>query len=134
MLVTSIFSFSHSVFYLSPYNFNFSVSFILSSANAFNLGWSKILLFGKQLMHCFYLNMKHLDVYYFCKLTKYYISLQKTMRCISNDGLIFAKVLNTGKSRKSPIRVSTSTLNICSNLPKLLAAFPYTDLCNNDRL
>ena len=36
---------------LSKTNFNFSVRFILSSAkfNAFNLGESKILLFGKEL-------------------------------------------------------------------------------------
>ena len=33
-------------------NFNFWVTFILSSANAFNLDWSKILLFGKELMLC----------------------------------------------------------------------------------
>ena len=34
-----------------PYtNFNFSATFILSSANAFNLGWSKMLPFGKELM------------------------------------------------------------------------------------
>ena len=31
-------------------NFNFSVTFILSSADAFNLDQSKILLFGKELM------------------------------------------------------------------------------------
>ena len=30
-------------------NFNFSVSFILSTANAFNLDQSKILSFGKEL-------------------------------------------------------------------------------------
>ena len=49
MLVTSIFSFSHSVFFLSQANFNFSVTFILSSANAFNLDQFKNLLFGKEL-------------------------------------------------------------------------------------
>ena len=49
MLVTSIFSFSHNVFYLSKNRFNFSISFILSSANPSNLDLSKILLFGKEL-------------------------------------------------------------------------------------
>ena len=40
MLVTSIFSFSHNVFYPSKnkVQFNFSVTCILSSANAFNFG------------------------------------------------------------------------------------------------
>ena len=37
MLETSIFSFSHNLFYPSLQNFNFWVTFILSSANAFNL-------------------------------------------------------------------------------------------------
>ena len=37
MLVTSIFSFSHNVFYPSKTNFSFGVTFILSSANPFNL-------------------------------------------------------------------------------------------------
>ena len=50
MLVTSIFSFSHSVFYpVSDRNHHLSYSFFLSSANAFNLVTCKILLFGKQL-------------------------------------------------------------------------------------
>ena len=40
---------SHNVFYLSPKKFNFSVTFILLSANAFNLDQSKNLLFGKGL-------------------------------------------------------------------------------------
>ena len=49
MLVTSIFSFSHSVFYLSQTNFRLFIYIILLSANAFSLDQSKILLFGKQL-------------------------------------------------------------------------------------
>ena len=49
MLVTSIFSFTHNVFYPLKTNFNFSVTFILSSANAFNLDLTKILSFGKEL-------------------------------------------------------------------------------------
>ena len=49
MLVTSIFSFSHNVFYPSKTNFNFSATFNLSSANAFNLDQSKNLSFGKEL-------------------------------------------------------------------------------------
>ena len=44
MLVTSIFSFSHHVFYPLQINFIYSAINILSSANAFNLDWSKILL------------------------------------------------------------------------------------------
>ena len=43
MLITSIFSFSKT-------NFSFSVTFILLSANAFNLDLSKILLYGKVLI------------------------------------------------------------------------------------
>ena len=49
MLVSSIFSFSHNVFYHFQKKFNFSVTFILSSANAFYLDQSKILLFGTEL-------------------------------------------------------------------------------------
>ena len=45
MLETSIFSFSSH----QETNFNFSVAFILSSANAFNLDQSNILSFGKEL-------------------------------------------------------------------------------------
>ena len=42
-------------------NFKFSITFILLSANAFNLGWSKILSFGKELNPyqtnpCFYMS------------------------------------------------------------------------------
>ena len=44
-----LFSFSHNVFYPSKNNFNSSVSFILSSANAFNLDQFRILSFGKEL-------------------------------------------------------------------------------------
>ena len=49
MLVTSIFSFSHNVFYPSQKRFQFFVTFILSSTNAFNLDKSKVLSFGKGL-------------------------------------------------------------------------------------
>ena len=50
MLVASIFSFSHSVFYyVKERNHQSSNLFNLSSANAFNLVKSKILLFGKEL-------------------------------------------------------------------------------------
>ena len=49
MLVTSIFSFSHIVFLKT--NFKFSVTFISSSANAFNLDQSEILSFCKELIH-----------------------------------------------------------------------------------
>ena len=49
MLVTSIFSFSHNVFHQSQTEICFKVSFILSSANAFNLDQSKNLSFGKVL-------------------------------------------------------------------------------------
>ena len=48
MLVTSILSLSH-VFYLSQNKFQFLVFFILSSANAFNVDQTKILLFNKGL-------------------------------------------------------------------------------------
>ena len=49
MLITSIFSFTRYVFYPSKNKFNFSVAFILSAENAFNLDQSKILSFGKEL-------------------------------------------------------------------------------------
>ena len=49
MLVTSIFSFCHHVFYLPKTSFNFWVMFNLWSANSFNLDMSKILLFGEKL-------------------------------------------------------------------------------------
>ena len=49
--VTSIFPL-YTMFSSLPYtNFNFSVTFILLSANAFNSGWSKILSFGNELIH-----------------------------------------------------------------------------------
>ena len=53
MLVTSIFSFSHNVFFftLPNTNFDFGITIILSSANALNLVKTKILLFGKELKH-----------------------------------------------------------------------------------
>ena len=35
-------------------NFNFWITFILSSANAFNLDYSKILSFGKELKYGIY--------------------------------------------------------------------------------
>ena len=47
MLVTSIFSFSCNIFFPSKKNFSYWVTFILSSANAFNLVWSTILSFGR---------------------------------------------------------------------------------------
>ena len=43
ILVTSIFSFSHNVFY------PIQNTFIVSSANALNMDWSEILSFGKEL-------------------------------------------------------------------------------------
>ena len=51
MLVTSIFSFSHNVFHPTQCKIkvNFSLTFILLSADAFNLDRSKILSFGKEL-------------------------------------------------------------------------------------
>ena len=50
MLVTSIFFFSHNLFYSSQNKFHFFQShFILSSANAFNLDQSKISSFGEEL-------------------------------------------------------------------------------------
>ena len=49
MQVTSIFSFSHNVFFPSLYKFQVSITFILSSVNAFNLGRSRILSFGEEL-------------------------------------------------------------------------------------
>ena len=49
MLETSIFSFSHSVLYLSPKtNFNYLVTFILSPANVFNFDQPKNMLFGEE--------------------------------------------------------------------------------------
>ena len=53
MLVTSIFSFSHNIFYPSQFQFQFlsHIFFFFSSANAFNLDQSKYLLFGKELTH-----------------------------------------------------------------------------------
>ena len=49
IVATSIFCFSHNVFNPSnDKNHRFSL-FILSSANAFNLGQSRILSFGKEL-------------------------------------------------------------------------------------
>ena len=50
MLVTSIFFFSHNVFYPMNITLMFSVTFNLSSANAFNLGEPKILSSGKGLI------------------------------------------------------------------------------------
>ena len=50
MLVTSMFSFSQKVFYPYQKNFNFSVTFFLSSASDFNLDQSKNLSFGKELI------------------------------------------------------------------------------------
>ena len=49
MLVTSIFSFSYNVFHTSQQDFNFSLIFILLSANAFNLDKSKNVSCGKEL-------------------------------------------------------------------------------------
>ena len=47
---TSIFyTNGHTFFTLPSTNFNFSVANFLSSANAFNLDWSKFLSFGKEL-------------------------------------------------------------------------------------
>ena len=49
MLVTSNFLFSQNVFYLIQNKFVIWITFNLWSASAFNLDWSKILLFGKEL-------------------------------------------------------------------------------------
>ena len=50
MLVTSIFSFSHNVFYpVGESEIIISIIFIMSSANAFILDHSKFPLFGKEL-------------------------------------------------------------------------------------
>ena len=48
--MTSIFSFSHNVFYPFKVNLNFWLTITLSPANGFNLDRSKILLFGKGLI------------------------------------------------------------------------------------
>ena len=48
MLFTSIFSFTHIVFYPSQNKFQFFRHIFFSSANAFNLDQSKILLFGRE--------------------------------------------------------------------------------------
>ena len=49
MLVSSIFSSSHNIYYtVQKANFKFSVTFTLLSANAFNLDWPEILSFGKE--------------------------------------------------------------------------------------
>ena len=50
MLVTSIFSFSHNVFYPSQNKFQFLSHIYLSSANASSSDRSKILSFGKEFM------------------------------------------------------------------------------------
>ena len=52
MLVTRIFSFPTMFLTLLNTNLNFWVTFILLSANDFNLYQSKILLFGKELNFC----------------------------------------------------------------------------------
>ena len=52
MLVTSIFSFSHNVFYPRKTNLKFLVTFDLSPTNAFNLDMANILLFGKGIKQC----------------------------------------------------------------------------------
>ena len=47
---------------LSKTNFTLTVTFVLLSANALNLDWSKILLFGtesKHHFHIFFLNQIH---------------------------------------------------------------------------
>ena len=49
MLVTSIFSFSHNLFYYTLKKIQFFAKFNLSSANAFSLDQSKKLSFGKEL-------------------------------------------------------------------------------------
>ena len=49
MLETSIFSLFHNVFDPSQAKLQFLFTFIVSSANAFNVDQSKILLFGKEL-------------------------------------------------------------------------------------
>ena len=49
--VTSISPFPTMFSSLPKTNFNFSVTFILLSANAFNLDHFEILLFGKELTH-----------------------------------------------------------------------------------
>ena len=49
MLVTSIFTFSHCFSTLHKSNFKISVTFILSSANAFDLDKPKVLSFGNEL-------------------------------------------------------------------------------------
>ena len=46
LLVTSIFSFSHNVFYSSQDKVHFSSHSYLSSAKSFKLDWSEILSFG----------------------------------------------------------------------------------------
>ena len=56
MLVTNIFSFTYNVYTLPKTNINFSFTFILSSADGFNLDWSKNLSFGKELSGSFIIN------------------------------------------------------------------------------
>ena len=51
MLVTTIFSFFHNVFYPPQTKFNCWATSILSSAYVLNLDHSKILWFGKKLNH-----------------------------------------------------------------------------------
>ena len=82
MLVTSIFSFSHNVFYRFETDFMFSVTFIVSSANAFILDLSKILLFGKELNKLLY-NQKFFTLLLIKVLAK--ISGKKQADAISNN-------------------------------------------------
>ena len=56
----SIFSISHNIFYYSKNKFHFLSTFILSSANAFNLDQPANLLFGKELTN--YHTIVHFEV------------------------------------------------------------------------
>ena len=52
--------------YIRKTNFNFLIAFILSSASSLNTGWSKILLFGKELK-CTHVHVKQMAFYSFTK-------------------------------------------------------------------
>ena len=87
MLVTSIFSFPTMFSTLHKTNFKFSVIFILSSANAFNLGKPKILSFGN--------GLKIILLFYFQSLFPTRRHTETSAQCLVNGNTVCVDVLTT---------------------------------------
>ena len=85
MLVTSIFSLFHNVFYSSQNKVRFFCNIYFLPAKSFKLDWSKILSLGKELKVVYLLFSFYLIVNFMCLPVNKLVSLKKKPGEVSNS-------------------------------------------------